>query len=63
MPNASTARWLLAAALLASATARAADPAGTVVLTDPTGDDDGPGTYTYPTDAVYEPGSFDLTEL
>lgn len=28
---------------------------------DPTGDDDGPGTYTYPTDGVYKPGSFDIT--
>jgi hypothetical protein len=30
---------------------------------DPVGDDNGPGTYTYPTDAVYKRGSFDLTEL
>ncbi len=37
--------------------------AGEVVFTDPTGDDNGPGSYTYPTDAVYTPGSFDLTEL
>jgi len=29
-------------------------------VADPTGDDKGPGTYTYPTDAVYTPGSFDL---
>jgi len=28
---------------------------------DPTGDDHGPGTYTYPTDAVFTPGSYDLT--
>lgn len=35
--------------------------AQTVSLKDPTGDDDGPGTYTYPTDAVYGRGSFDLT--
>lgn len=35
----------------------------TIVLTDPQGDDNGPGTYKYPTDAVYKPGSFDLTEL
>jgi carbohydrate-binding DOMON domain-containing protein len=34
-----------------------------VKFTDPTGDDKGPGGYTYPTDAVYAPGSFDLTEL
>jgi carbohydrate-binding DOMON domain-containing protein len=37
--------------------------AGTVVFTDPTGDDNGPGKYTYPTDQVYKPGSFDLTKL
>ena len=36
---------------------------GAVTITDPTGDDNGPGTYVYPTDAVYKPGSFDLTEL
>ncbi len=35
----------------------------TVTLTDPKGDDNGPGEYIYPTDAVYTPGSFDLTEL
>jgi carbohydrate-binding DOMON domain-containing protein len=32
-------------------------------MTDPVGDDNGPGTYTYPTDAVYTPGSFDITEF
>ena len=31
-----------------------------VKFADPTGDDKGPGTYVYPTDAVYTPGSFDL---
>lgn len=36
---------------------------GEVVLLDPTGDDKGPGTYSYPTDPVYKPGSFDLTKL
>lgn len=57
-------RCLLSAALLAAVApaARAADP-GAVTLTDPKGDDDGPGTYKYPTDAVYKPGSFDLTEF
>jgi hypothetical protein len=30
-------------------------------LTDPTGDDDGPGTYVYPANPVYRPGTFDLT--
>jgi glucoamylase len=36
---------------------------GTTVLsvTDPTGDDDGPGTYQYPTSSSYAPGSWDLT--
>ncbi len=36
---------------------------GTVVqdLTDPTGDDNGPGTYAYPTAADFHPGAFDLT--
>lgn len=28
---------------------------------DPIGDDNGPGTYTYPTDGVYKSGSFDIT--
>ncbi len=28
---------------------------------DPEGDDHGPGTYTYPTDPVFVPGSYDLT--
>jgi carbohydrate-binding DOMON domain-containing protein len=33
----------------------------TVGFKDPTGDDFGPGNYTYPTDTVYKAGSFDLT--
>ncbi|MFW5776466.1 MAG: glucodextranase DOMON-like domain-containing protein [Spirochaetota bacterium] len=38
---------------------------GVLVLSvqDPVGDDYGPGTYTYPTDAVFAPGSFDITEF
>jgi carbohydrate-binding DOMON domain-containing protein len=32
-----------------------------VSFKDPVGDDKGPGKYTYPTDVVYKPGSFDLT--
>ncbi len=65
-------RWSLAAALLALlATATAAEPPAAVgdgkrwgfTFPDPTGDDDGPGTYTYPTDPVYKPGSFDITEF
>jgi carbohydrate-binding DOMON domain-containing protein len=34
-----------------------------VKFMDPTGDDKGPGNYTYPTDGVYTPGSFDLVEF
>jgi glucoamylase len=38
---------------------------GTTVLnaTDPTGDDNGPGTYQYPTSANFHPGAFDLTNF
>ncbi len=38
---------------------------GTTVLdvTDPTGDDNGPGTYQYPTAADFHPGAFDLTRF
>lgn len=38
---------------------------GTTVLdvTDPTGDDSGPGTYTYPTAADFHAGAFDLTRF
>lgn len=34
-----------------------------VSFKDPTGDDDGPGGFTYPTDAVYKRGSFDITSF
>jgi carbohydrate-binding DOMON domain-containing protein len=47
----------LAAALLGLPAAAA----GKLTLKDPTGDDNGPGKYVYPTDAVYKKGSFDLT--
>jgi alpha-amylase/alpha-mannosidase (GH57 family) len=30
-------------------------------ITDPEGDDHGPGTYVYPTDPLFVPGSYDLT--
>ena len=30
-------------------------------LSDPAGDDNGPGTYRYPTNSAYVPGAFDLT--
>jgi len=70
-----TPRWLCsltamaAAALLAqAANADEKSPiktaaAGGFTMVDPSGDDDGPGTYKYPTDAVYKPGSFDITEF
>jgi len=32
-------------------------------MTDPTGDDNGPGSYTYPTDSAFAAGSFDLTGM
>lgn len=34
-----------------------------ITFKDPSGDDNGPGTYTYPTDSVYKRGSFDITEF
>ena len=46
--------FALALVLAAQATAQ-------VKFEDPTGDDNGPGAYVYPTDAVYTSGSFDLT--
>jgi carbohydrate-binding DOMON domain-containing protein len=54
------ARVALCALALAAAGAAAA-AAQEVSFKDPTGDDNGPGKYTYPTDTVYKPGSFDLT--
>jgi glucoamylase len=38
---------------------------GTTVLdvTDPSGDDYGPGTYQYPTDSDFQPGAFDITRF
>jgi carbohydrate-binding DOMON domain-containing protein len=51
--------FTLGAALLA-APALAGDK---VSFKDPSGDDNGPGTYKYPTDTVYKRGSFDLTDF
>lgn len=34
-----------------------------LTVDDPTGDDFGPGTYTYPTDTVFEQGVFDITQF
>jgi len=49
--------------LLAAAVVTATAMAQEVSFKDPVGDDNGPGTYTYPTDNVYKPGSFDLTSF
>jgi hypothetical protein len=37
--------------------------AGGLSFSDPKGDDNGPGSYTYPTDPAYKKGSFDLTDI
>jgi carbohydrate-binding DOMON domain-containing protein len=34
-----------------------------LTVDDPTGDDSGPGDYTYPTDPVFDPGVFDITQF
>lgn len=47
----------LSLGLMGSAQAR------TRVLKDPRGDDKGPGTYVYPTDAAYKAGAFDITKV
>jgi carbohydrate-binding DOMON domain-containing protein len=46
---------------LALAAAAPAAVAQKVSFKDPRDDDNGPGAYTYPTDPVYKPGSFDMT--
>ena len=53
----------IAAGIVAGALAASPALAGDVRFLDPVGDDNGPGTYTYPTDAAYGPGAFDLTEF
>ena len=47
----------------AAAFALAVGTAHAVEFADPRGDDKGPGSYVYPTDGVYKPGSFDLMKL
>ncbi|MBM7113256.1 glucodextranase DOMON-like domain-containing protein [Archangium primigenium] len=59
MKTSRLALFTLAAALL-GAPALAANK---VSFKDPSGDDKGPGKYTYPTDPVYKRGSFDLTDF
>ena len=53
----------LLAGMVAGALAVGPAAAAKLEFKDPVGDDNGPGTYIYPTDAVYTPGSFDLTEM
>lgn len=48
---------------LASATVTVRPPATVATVADPSGDDDGPGAYTYPTDGAFEDGAFDLRSL
>ncbi len=53
---------ILSGTLIGAFVSSGAAFAAEVVLKDPKGDDKGPGSYTYPTDAVYTKGSFDLIE-
>lgn len=55
--------FFLRAVGLAALLAFGAAATHAVEFTDPRGDDKGPGNYTYPTDGVYKPGSFDLVRL
>ena len=50
-------------ALAAAMPAIAATPLKKLTLTDPAGDDNGPGKYTYPTDPAYTAKSFDLRKV
>jgi carbohydrate-binding DOMON domain-containing protein len=53
--------WVAGTLMLFAVAAMAAP--GDVEFKDPSGDDNGPGGYIYPTDAVYKSGSFDLVEF
>ena len=53
----------LVGALLLADPAFGNKPVKKIKLSDPAGDDKGPGTYTYPTDPAYTPGAFDLKSL
>jgi carbohydrate-binding DOMON domain-containing protein len=54
--------WGLSLAFPAAARTKPRKIAGITIL-DPIGDDNGPGTYTYPTDRAYERGSFDIVKF
>lgn len=47
----------------AGAEAAKAAPKADLVFADPSGDDNGPGSYKYPTGSAYAPGDFDIREL
>jgi carbohydrate-binding DOMON domain-containing protein len=61
--NRITSWFVIAAMTVALAPAAADPPVEKITFKDPVGDDHGPGSYTYPTDAAYTRGSFDLTEF
>jgi len=58
-------RWLFTAvvALATLGLGLSTASAAKISLSDPSGDDFGPGDYKYPTDSVYTPGSFDLRSV
>ncbi len=56
-------RLLTALACLTIPLTAVAGGDASLTLTDPAGDDNGPGTYKYPTAPVYSKGSFDLRKL
>jgi carbohydrate-binding DOMON domain-containing protein len=58
-----SALWWACATPSGATGASSSGPDNVISISDPTGDDNGPGTYKYPTDAVYKPGSFDLTGI
>lgn len=55
--------WTVVCATVVLFTLSSAATAEVVILNDPKGDDKGPGSYEYPTDSVYRPGSFDITKV
>ncbi len=55
--------WMAVLAAFCSFLFAVAAHAQEATFTDPTGDDNGPGNYTYPTDNAYLAGSFDLTGM
>lgn len=54
---------VLGGLLLGSAVSVSAAPSPLFEAVDPAGDDNGPGTYVYPTNPVFTPGAFDLLQL